>query len=404
MQELLTISKWKEVPFQDALKKITVGKHKQVKEKDYLSSGAFPIVDQGQKKIAGFTNERDKVIFDLQPFIIFGDHTRLIKYIDFPVSLGADGTKVIKPNELFDVPFFYFYLLNLKIPSKGYSRHYSVLKEKLVPLPEMFEQKKIASVLNTVQEAIYLNDIYTQKLKDLKQATIHHLFTQGIKKERTKITEFGEVPESWACLTVAQAIEKQIIERPVDGNHGNIHPKSKDFVSNGIPFVMASDLVGNCIDTENCHFITKKQADNLQKGFSVTGDVLLSHKGTIGRTAIVGNLTTDYIMLTPQVTYYRVKNKEVLFNGFLRHYFDSNFFQRVLKQIAEDGSTRDYIGILKQHSLPLLLPSIEEQEEIVGVLNSIDLKSNLAEQKSALYKNLFTTLLHELMSGERKIN
>lgn len=122
---------------------------------------------------------------------------------------------------------------------------------------------------------------------------------QGYKK-----TEVGVIPEDWECTTVEQLFRGGLIEKPLDGNHGNIHPKSGDFVSSGIPFVMANNLKGGNVDLESCAFIRKEQADSLQKGFSKQGDVLLTHKATIGHTAVVGAIPFEYIMLTPQVTYY----------------------------------------------------------------------------------------------------
>ena len=91
----------------------------------------------------------------------------------------------------------------------------------------------------------------------------------------------------WSEFTVSDLVKEGVIEKPLDGNHGGIHPKSSDYVSEGIPFVMASDMIGGRVDTKNCKFISKEQAETLRKGFAKEGDVLLSHKATIGRTAIV---------------------------------------------------------------------------------------------------------------------
>lgn len=277
------------------------------------------------------------------------------------------------------------------------------LENITVPVPSLPEQKAIAQTLMTVQNTIAEQERLIAKLKKLKRSMMQHLFTHGTNNEQSKMTDIGEMPESWELITVKDAIERSIIEKPIDGNHGNIHPKSKDFVSEGIPFIMASNLVGNKVDIKHCHFLSKVQADKLQKGFSHEGDILLSHKATIGRTAIVHDLTTEYIMLTPQVTYYRVRDDKKLLNYFLRHFFDSNNFQKKLKRIAGDGSTRAYIGILKQQILPILLPLMSEQKKITEVLDALDSRIDAVQQKLSTYQALFKTLLHELMSGERRI-
>ena len=94
----------------------------------------------------------------------------------------------------------------------------------------------------------------------------------------------------WEETTVGELVKQGILERPLDGNHGSIHPRGADFVASGVPFIMASDLVGGGIDTVNCSFITIEQAKSLRKGFAKRGDVLISHKATLGRTAIIGEI------------------------------------------------------------------------------------------------------------------
>ena len=109
--------------------------------------------------------------------------------------------------------------------------------------------------------------------------------------------------DDWEETTVGGLVKRGVLERPLDGNHGSIHPKGTDFVASGVPFIMASDLIGGGIDMVNCSFISIEQANSLRKGFARRGDVLLSHKATLGRTALIGEIPGDFVMLTPQVTY-----------------------------------------------------------------------------------------------------
>jgi type I restriction enzyme, S subunit len=178
-------------------------------------------------------------------------------------------------------------------------------------------------------------------------------------------------------FTVSELVKNGVLEKPLDGNHGGTHPKSKDYVPEGIPFVMASDMISGRVDTSNCKFITKKQADGLRKGFAKTGDVLLSHKATIGRTAIVEETVDDYVMLTPQVTYYRIKDHDRLNNKYLRYYFDSASFQELFNQWAGGGSTRAYLGITGQLKLPIVIPPLPQQKAIAHILGSLDDKIEL---------------------------
>src|SRR5690606_8716033 len=114
----------------------------------------------------------------------------------------------------------------------------------------------------------------------------------------------GLIPSNWSEYSVEQLIELGCIFKPLDGNHGSIHPKGKDFIESGIPFVMASDINNGKVNIKDCSFISEEQANSLQKGFSIEGDVLLTHKATLGKTAIVPKINTDYIMLTPQVRWF----------------------------------------------------------------------------------------------------
>ena len=208
----------------------------------------------------------------------------------------------------------------------------------------------------------------------------------------------------WKVYSVQELIDLDMLEEPMDGNHGGIHPKTSDYVSSGVPFIMANNLSNGKVDYDNCAFISEQQATTLRKGFAHPGDVLLTHKATIGRTAIVGD-EYDTIILTPQVTYYRVKHG--ISNRYLKYYFDSSEFQQTLSNWAGSGSTRAYLGITAQRKLPIVLPPMETQEKIAGLCGALDEKiylnnainNNLLEQVLTLYRNRFV----DTVNNERRI-
>jgi type I restriction enzyme S subunit len=143
---------WPLVKFPQALRKTSVGRENQILSSEIQPTGRYPVVDQGQSFISGYSDAAERVIHEDLPLIIFGDHTRCVKYVAFPFILGADGTKVLKPKEeLFDTKFFYHALMSLNIPNRGYNRHYALLKEKKIPCPDIPEQRKISMVLGLVQ-------------------------------------------------------------------------------------------------------------------------------------------------------------------------------------------------------------------------------------------------------------
>ena len=192
---------WSLINFIDSIRKTAVGRENQILAAEIQAAGQFPVVDQGKAFIAGYSDAEERVIRDGLPVVIFGDHTRCLKYVDFPFILGADGTKVLKPKEdLFDTKFFYYALLSLDIRNRGYNRHFTLLKEKKVPQPEKDEQKKIADVLGVLERAIELQERIIQMTTELKKTLMQKLFTEGLRGEPQKQTEIGPVPESWEVI------------------------------------------------------------------------------------------------------------------------------------------------------------------------------------------------------------
>ncbi|NCU67881.1 restriction endonuclease subunit S [Acidovorax sp. 210-6] len=106
--------------------------------------GRFPVVDQGQRPIAGYTNDQDLLIEIPGPVIVFGDHTKAIKHIDFDFVAGADGTKILRP-VLQDEKFFAFQLRGFDLEDRGYARHFKVLNAQLFALPPLAEQSRIVT-------------------------------------------------------------------------------------------------------------------------------------------------------------------------------------------------------------------------------------------------------------------
>lgn len=192
--------------------------------------------------------------------------------------------------------------------------------------------------------------------------------------------------------TVEELVKNKILEKPLDGNHGNKHPSSKDYVDSGIPFIMVSDINNGKINFNKCKFISKKVRDGLDKGFSKPGDVLLSHKATIGITTVVDD-TYDEIVLTPQLTYYRVLDDKVIDRYYLKYYFDSKVFQSILNNWAKSGSTRAYLGITAQQKLPIRYPDIRCQKRIVKVLFNIDSKIKINNE---INNNLYELAINYL--------
>lgn len=125
---------------------------KRYETKEYLSIGKYPIVDQGDAYIVGFTNENDNLL-SRYPAVLFGDHSTKVKLLDFPFARGADGTQILYSNNLL-VSQYYLYLVivSLQIPNPGYSRHFKYLKE----LPIVIPHKSVIDTFTEIVKPLYI--------------------------------------------------------------------------------------------------------------------------------------------------------------------------------------------------------------------------------------------------------
>ncbi len=126
----------------------------KVKSNEYLNNGKYPIIDQGQDYIGGYTNEEGA--FPQAEYIIFGDHTCVVKYADFPFVQGADGVKVIRANKGIIPKYLYYCMSSIRM-EVGYSRHWSKMRIQQIPIPSFTEQERIVKVLDSFDS--YCNDL-----------------------------------------------------------------------------------------------------------------------------------------------------------------------------------------------------------------------------------------------------
>ena len=158
---------------------------KKLPTSEYLDSGKYPIIDQGQKQIAGYTDIEEGLFTDV-PAIIFGDHTRVIKYIDTPFFIGADGVKVIKClDKQANYNYLYYLLSSVRIPNTGYNRHYKWLKEAHLVEHTKEEQEKIVSVLSTIDNILNLCFTQINKLDELIKSRFVEMFGDDTPKYNT---------------------------------------------------------------------------------------------------------------------------------------------------------------------------------------------------------------------------
>lgn len=139
------------VNFLDMFVDVSAG-HAKTKQEQYLPAGRWPIVDQGQALVGGYTDDDAAKSPVPQPVIIFGDHTRCVKYVDFPFGVGADGVKVLRPKQGDEPMFLYCWLKYRDVPSAGYSRHFKFLKEARMRRPTAALQRQFSVIAQVIEQ------------------------------------------------------------------------------------------------------------------------------------------------------------------------------------------------------------------------------------------------------------
>lgn len=296
--------------------------------------------------------------------------------------------------EFFFSPTFRNYLGS--ISHVGTIAHYTItqLSDTPIGLPIFEEQKEVGEYFQSLDRLITLHQRKCEQTKKLKKYMLQKMFPRnGAKVPEIRFDGFTY---DWEQRKLGELVKEGILEAPLDGNHGEKHPTSDEYVDSGIPFLMASDIHNGEVNIYSCKYITKERAERLDKGFARNGDVLLTHKATIGETAILSNLMTEYAMLTPQVTYYRIKNEERLNREYLYSFFNSLDFQTELKTKAAQ-STRPYIGITAQQNLKIILPAeIDEQIRIGLYFRNLDHLITLHQRKCDELKKMKKYMLQNM--------
>ena len=389
---MVEMSKWLMVTVGDCLQPLRLGGARKALQRDYKSSGNFPIVDQGQNLIAGWTDDDAGLISTDLPVVVFGDHTRKFKYVDFPFVRGADGTQILRPKSGMDPLFFYYACKAIDLPSRGYNRHLKVLKEREIPNPPMHEQIGIAQALRRIDSAISTQEKQLGTLAELKRATMQTLFTRGLRGEAQKETEIGPVPESWELKSLCDHFSV------VSG--GTPSRRISEFWADGtIPWVKTTEI-DYCVIQETEEYVTQAGMDQSAAKLLQPGTLLLAMYGqgvTRGRVAILG------VEATCNQACAAIAPKDCVVDAKYLYHFLS-FCYESIRQLAHGGQQQN-LNLEIVRNLPIAIPEDKDsQREIVSILDTIDRKIKLHRRKRAVLDHLFKALLHNLMTGEMRVS
>lgn len=367
---------------------------KHIKKSNYKKDGVFPVVDQGEEFVAGYWDDPEFLYQGDLPVIIFGDHTRRFKIIDFPFICGGQGVKILQPDKSkVDPYFFYFSLLKQGVPTRGYNRHFKLLKEIEIPVPTLKEQKKISWVLNSIQEGLEKTENIILASKELKKSLMKHLFTYGptpireTENIKVRITSIGKVPEDWEIKKLGEICQTS--------TGGTPSRKKPEFYNGEIPWIKSGELEDNFIDS-SIETISKEGLKNSSAKIFPKGSLLIALYGaTVGKTSIL-NIDAS----TNQAVCAIIANGTIN-NHFLRHFL---IFRRRELLSQRYGGAQPNVSQTIIRNLEVPIPPIKIQNKISFFLNTIDQKIQAEENKKKALEDLFNTLLNDLMTGKIRVN
>ena len=354
---------------------------RKIPQEQYLAEGLYQIIDQGQNDIAGYSNNSDGIYTDV-PVIVFGDHTRVFKYVDHPLFLGADGVKLLKPRDRSNSAKYLFYALKAsRIPDTGYNRHFKWLKEVYVPVPSLNRQKEIASVLDKIEYILSLHKQQLAKLDELVKSQFIEMFGNPV----TNNCKLPTMPMTSLCEII-------------DGDRGKNYPKAEDFSNTGYClFLNTKNVATNGFNFDKCMFITEEKDKSLNKGRLKRGDLVLTTRGTIGNLAYYNEtIPYEHIRINSGMVILRVK-KTLLSERFFIVQF--NLLLDYIKSNIVCGSAQPQLPISTMNRINILVPDKEKQELFSAFWEQSD-KSKFAIQHSIeKLETLKASLMQEYFGG-----
>jgi len=309
-----------------------------------------------------------------------------------------------------NIKYIYYYLLgNLKgilVRSKSGSTMPYIKKGDLekfnILVPEdKVEQQKIVYVLDSIQDAIRVQEKIIEKTKELKKSMMADLFKYGgpsfRKGRKLNKTEIGEIPENWEIVKLGN---KKFFE--IKG--GKRLPKNHNFVENKTSYlyIRVVDFKNNSVDISNLKYLSYQDYEILKKYFITKNDIYISIAGTIGLVGLIPN-ELDGAILTENAAKIIIKNKDLIDKRFLVVFLSFSRGQYQIKTLTSK-STQPKLGLYRIEQIQIPLPPLPEQREIADILQTIDQKIEIEQKKKTLYEELFKTMLNKLMTGEIRVD
>lgn len=321
---------------------------KKIPQKEYLQNGKFAVVDQGQDLVGGYTDHKEMVFSGNLPIIIFGDHTRCVKYIDFPFAQGADGVKVLKPKPFFNEKAFYYAFQTIDIPNMGYRRHFPLFDQYAIPLPPLSEQQRIVDRIEILFDKLDEAKRKTQDALDSfevrRAAVLHRAFTgeltarwrreHGVGLGNWRSLAFGLLTENFDAKRVPLSREQRASMRRKYDYYGasGIIDKVENYLFEGKYLLIGED---------GANLVTRSKPI----AFIADGQYWVNNHAHVLRT-----------------------NSQMIMD-FLCYYINSIDLTPYVTGSAQPKLTQS-----KMNTIPIPVPSLQEQGQIVSILSAVFIK------------------------------
>ena len=350
---------WCWVKFSVTYDNVSSSKNK-IKQKDYQNEGKFAIVDQGENLIGGYSNNEDIVYDGELPVIIFGDHTRRIKYVDFPFIQGADGVKVLQPKNYIVPRYYFFCLQSMQIPHMGYRRHFPILNKMGFPIAPIAEQSRIVARIESLFAKL---DEAKEKIQevldgaDLRRAAIlHQAFT-------------GKLTEKWRRENGVSDDSRETSNVKSICNSLKYGTAKKSVQDGDVAVLRMGNLQNGEIDWGS--LVYSNDQDDIEKYSLKDGDVLFNRTNSaelVGKTSIYrGERPAIYAGYLIKLDYKRDK----IIGDFFNYMLNSPKAKEYCNKVKTDGVNQSNINAKKIGAFEFDVPTIIEQQEIVRLLDNL---------------------------------
>jgi len=373
-----------------------VPRQPKIKRSAYQESGRFPIVDQSQAAIAGYTDDDSWLYTGKLPVVVFGDHTRILKFVDFPFCVGADGTQLLRAVGGNDIRYFYYALRNVDLSNYGYERHFKYLKKEEIDVPPLPEQHHIAGILSAYDELIENNQRRIRILEDMARSLYREWFVHfrypGHESVPLVDSPLGQIPQGWEVTTL-RAVTTKI------GSGATPRGGKDAYKSEGIHLIRSQNIYDYNFEFDGLAFIDEQQAAELDNVTVEENDILLNITGaSVARCALV----PSYLLparVNQHVAIVRADPAKAS-PFYILDAINSDQRKQQLLTLAQGGATREALTKDTVSNFEIALPPRSLMKRYDNIARGIHMKREVLQGQIQNLRRTRDLLLPRLLSGQ----